>query len=88
MSKQDLRDALERLHTEIESLGEKDELLRQRMDELIVEVEQQIRGEGNEEHAAGLIDKLQQQVEQFEAQHPRVTGILNHIMMTLSNMGI
>lgn len=88
MSKQDLREALERLHAEIELLGKKDDVLKQRLDALIEEVEQQIAGEGVETDAAGLIEKLQQQVEQFETQHPRVTGILNHIMLTLSNMGI
>ena len=88
MSEQDLYEALERLHAEIERLGEKDAVLKQRLNELIVDVEKQIQGEVDEEQAAGLIDKLQQQVEQFEAQHPQVTGILNQIMLTLSNMGI
>ena len=88
MSKQDLQESLDRLHAEVDKLQAKDELLRQRLDRLISDVERQIEGPEDEQHAATLIGDLQKQIEQFETEHPRVTGILNHIMVTLSNMGI
>lgn len=88
MSNQDLQESLDRLHAEVDKLQAKDELLRQRLDRLISDVERQIEGPEDDQHAATLIGDLQKQIEQFETEHPRVTGILNHIMVTLSNMGI
>ena len=35
-----------------------------------------------------LMDSLRESVERFEVEHPRATGILNNIMVMLSNMGI
>ena len=88
MSKHELRDALTQLYAEIEKLQDEDSEVKDRLNELIKDIEEQIEGEGDELHADTLIDKLQLQIEQFETEHPRVTGILNQLMLTLSNMGI
>jgi hypothetical protein len=35
-----------------------------------------------------LVDQVENMVTTFEQDHPRVAGILNNIMLTLSNMGV
>jgi hypothetical protein len=35
-----------------------------------------------------LVDQVENMVTTFEQDHPRVAGILNNIMVTLSNMGV
>ena len=40
------------------------------------------------EHHASVIARLEDAISRFEVEHPRATGILNHIMVTLGNMGI
>jgi hypothetical protein len=35
-----------------------------------------------------LVDQVENMVNTFEQDHPRVSGILNNIMLTLSNMGV
>jgi len=36
----------------------------------------------------GVTGELKRRVETFEVEHPRVTAILNDMMVTLSNLGI
>jgi len=88
VSREELQKSLDRLHVEIEKLEVKDAALKERLDGLISDVESQLKGSGDEQQAATLMGELQKYIEQFETEHPRVTGILNHIMVTLSNMGI
>ena len=35
-----------------------------------------------------MLDSLRDHIEQFEVEHPRLTGALNRIMVSLSNIGI
>jgi len=90
MSREELEESLARLHKEVAKLEEKDGALKERLDGLIHDVERQLHGveDTDAKNAAGVIDDLQKYIEQFETEHPRVTAILNHIMVTLSNMGI
>lgn len=89
MSRARLEESLERLRHELESLDAdaSDPRDTKRLRALIDDVESQLDAlEGDED--GSLVDGLRAQVEQFEVEHPRVTAILNDIMVTLSNMGI
>ena len=35
-----------------------------------------------------LLDTVRDYIEQFEVEHPRLTGTLNRVMVALSNLGI
>ena len=38
--------------------------------------------------APGLRERLESQIREFEVEHPRLTGILNDVMVSLGNLGI
>jgi len=88
MSKEELRRSLERLRSEIDLIEENNHPARERLDRLVVDLEHQIENEDDLAHRATLLDGIPNLVDEFETNHPKVTGILNHIMVTLSNMGI
>ena len=88
MTQGELRDLVRQLHEEIESLPAEDGQIRGRLDQLVGDIEQRLEGGSGAAHQEPLTERVQDAIEEFERDHPRATGILNHIMMTLSNMGI
>ncbi len=85
-SKRRLSEGLERLRAELKTL-ETDEATRQRLEDLARRVEQQLQeGEQGEHH--GLLRELEDEILHFEVAHPRLTAIINDIMVALSQMGI
>jgi len=88
MSRQDLQEAIKRLRTEVENLADDEINAKRRLRDLISDLEQQLKSPGDSAHERSLVSGLQQSIEQFEVEHPRITGVLNHIMVTLANMGI
>jgi len=88
MNKDDLKKSLQSLQDELDKLNGSDETVKQRITHLIDEVELQLANPENTDQKDSLIEKLQYSIEQFEVEHPRITGIMNRIMMTLSDMGI
>ena len=88
MSREQLEHALERLRRELDDLDQGavdvDERLRVLIDDVEGRLDALERGDGD----ASLVDAVKHHIEQFELAHPRVTNILNDIMVTLSNMGI
>jgi hypothetical protein len=87
MPDQKLRDDIAALRAELEHGATRDPDLRARLRQLLDDLEQRLGGMDESQHRR-LLDDLQDAVRQFEAEHPRATGILNEIMVTLSNMGI
>ncbi len=83
-----LREGLEALRSEIKNLRGTDEASKQRLEDLAKRVEKQLAetGEKNEHH--NLIQELEEEIMRFEVAHPRLTAIINDLMVTLSNMGI
>ncbi len=83
-----LRQGLEALRTEIKNLKGADGESKQRLEDLAERVEKQLAesGEKNEHH--NLIKELEEEIMRFEVAHPRLTAIINDLMVTLSNMGI
>ena len=88
MSTDELRKPLERLRAEIKKLGEEDEAIKRRMKRLVADLERKLESSEDPEPEPQLIDSLRRNVERFEVEHPRLTGVLNHIMVQLSNIGI
>ena len=88
MSESELRDSLQRLRDEVNNLAVGDSDSRARLDALIADIEHRIEHPGDEQHHASLLETLREAKAHFEVEHPSATGILNHIMVTLSNMGI
>ncbi len=88
MERQQLREYLDQLNSTIGDLHASDDD-KSKLTGLIAEIELQL----NEPMlVAGdpqtLVDQVENMVTTFEQDHPRVAGILNNIMVTLSNMGV
>ncbi len=85
--KDKLRQGLERLREELKN-KDIDEATRQRLESLAARVESQLAKERDEEVHHSLLKELEEEVMHFEVAHPRLTAIINDIMVALSNMGI
>ncbi len=87
MADRDLPKLIADLRDEIDQLSDDDVRAKQRLNQLVESLEQRLADPASAEHDK-LVDNVQETIRQFEVEHPRTTGVLNHIMMTLSNMGI
>ncbi len=88
MSNEQLRQSLNELRSELERLKSEEAQIRERLDALISGVETGLEKPEDTAHLQSLVQDLRQSISQFEVSHPRATGILNQIMVTLGNMGI
>jgi hypothetical protein len=88
VERQQLREYLEQLNSTIGDLHAPDDD-KNKLTGLIAEIELQLN---EPKLVAGdpqtLVDQVENMVSTFEQDHPRVAGILNNIMVTLSNMGV
>ncbi len=85
MSASKLREQLDQLQREISQLDVSDDEEKQRLQQLIADIQ---AASDADEAEAGLHGSLSDAVTHFEARYPRLTAIMNDIMVTLSNMGI
>jgi hypothetical protein len=88
VERQQLREYLEELNSAIGDLHAPDDD-KNKLTGLIAEIELQL----NEPMLVTgdpqtLVDQVENMINTFEQDHPRVSGILNNIMLTLSNMGV
>jgi len=88
MSQAELRSLVEQLESEILRLRADDHEARERLQALVADLHRRVAEEEDAPRHEDLMDSLRESVERFEVEHPRATGIINHIMMTLGNMGI
>ncbi|MFT6779156.1 MAG: hypothetical protein ACI9J4_001578 [Paraglaciecola sp.] len=88
MERQQLSEYLDQLNRAIGDLDALDED-KSKLTSLIAEIEQQLHEPlevtGDPQT---LVDQVENMVTTFEQDHPRVAGILNNIILTLSNMGV
>ncbi len=88
MSRAELEHSLEKLRGELNALGPEAAATKARLAALIDDIEQELATLETAEDGESLLETVRHQVEVFEVEHPRVTNILNDIMVTLSNLGI
>lgn len=87
MSIEKISASLDLLRAEIANLKVEDAASRDRLDALVSELENQLV-EPDRIGAAPVDESVKELIEHFEVEHPRITGILNDLMVTLSGMGI
>ena len=80
--------ALEKLRLEIGALDTADEESRRKLEQLVADLESKLENPEDTELHEDLTDQLRDSMLEFEVSHPRLTSIMNDIMMKLSNMGI
>lgn len=88
MTQDQLQKTLSELRAELAQLSPKDEATRTHIHQLIASLEQHLNETPSETNRAALRDSFSSTIERFEAEHPRITLILNQIMNTLSGSGI
>lgn len=88
MSETKLNEALQELKAQVAALQVDDADAKRRLEDLVEGLEKKLESPSDEEHHDTLLENVRDSVEHFEVEHPRITAILNDVMMALSNMGI
>ncbi len=85
MANEDLQQALSELKEEIEQVV--NPATRENLESLVEDVEVHL-DDTPETREQSILGSLTSLIEQAEVEHPKVTSILNQMMVSLSNMGI
>jgi hypothetical protein len=88
MTQDELQKTLADLRAELATLSAHDTTARNHIIHLIETLEQHLNEPINDTSRAALRENVSSTLERFEAEHPRITLILNQIMNTLSGSGI
>jgi hypothetical protein len=88
MSNIKLKQSLQQLQTEINKLGSVPAADKRELENLVAAIRQMLDSDPQAADAEDMQDTLSTAITRFEASHPRLTGVLNDIMISLSNMGI
>lgn len=90
MNDQDLRNLLERLHTEIERNEPLDEKEREMLQHLEVDIHELLaQSEGERiQIESTIIKRLEESIGYFEITYPDLTMLLNKLLSILSGAGI
>lgn len=88
MNKNELRETLEGLRTDLATLRFREPQSRERVQQLISAIERQIDNADDAESLAAVRADLSGAIDRFEAEHPTLTATLNQIATALSSMGI
>ena len=90
MDKQQLHDALEQLHAELQQIESADENERQVLQKLINDINRLTASRVSEEHQVygRLGETLKDGIETFEASHPQATMLMGQVVDALAKMGI
>lgn len=84
MSEQHLREQLQRLSEELETLPLTAEK-RESVAALVADIETRLNDNVADD---SLVTQVEEAVSVFEAEHPRLAGILSNIVVTLGNIGV
>ena len=86
MHREALRENLRKLHTELASVEELDEDLHTLLRQVADDIENTLGDEAVEAHSVRA--QLEDAAVKFEADHPRLAGILSELADTVNKLGI
>lgn len=87
MAEKEINEALFTLRREVEQLEDSQPELKQKLDTLLTELEERLEST-EDSHQLHLVEDFKEALSNFEIEHPTATGVLNDLMVTLSNLGI
>ncbi|MCF7968739.1 MAG: DUF4404 family protein [Methylococcaceae bacterium] len=87
MAEKEITEALFILRKEVDKIEGDHPELKDKMESLLTKLEHRLEAEegGQPVH---LIDDMKTALTQFEVEHPTASGIINELMLTLSNIGV
>jgi hypothetical protein len=88
MQQENLQKTLKKLRYELSALGPEAAPVKEHINSLINDLEQQLQDLDKAEHRATIRGRLVALVEQFEEEHPSITSLLDQIITSLANMGV
>ena len=84
-----LRELLEKLHSELERTEVTDEAEHERLRHLEADIRSLLERSGeNAETDESMLERLQDSIDHFETTHPQLTLMISQISTILSNAGI
>ncbi|MFM2007420.1 MAG: hypothetical protein RLZZ09_3075, partial [Pseudomonadota bacterium] len=75
------------LRKEVEKIEGDHPELKDKMESLLTKMEHRLEAE-EDGHQLHLVDDMKAALTQFEVEHPTASGIINELMLTLSNIGV
>lgn len=90
MSEEKLRRDLDELQRQLDKTQPKDEAGRERIQSLRDSIKsvKEHNGPVSTETRQDLLHRMESELEHFEVSHPTLTGVVNNVIHTLSNIGI
>jgi len=88
MQQEELQKTLEQLRYELSALGPEAAPVKDHINSLINDLEQQFQDLDRAEQRATIRDRLEALVERLEREHPSITSLLSQIITSLANMGV
>jgi len=90
MDQNAMRDALTRLHAELDNIDHVDPTSGAALKKLAEEIRRILENSGEipESHHQSLRESLKESVGHFEASHPLLVSTMNRIIQSLSDMGV
>ena len=87
MAEKEITEALFILRKEVEKIEGDHPELKDKMESLLTKMEHRLEAE-EDDHQLHLVDDMKTALTQFEVDHPTASGIINELMLTLSNIGV
>jgi phytoene/squalene synthetase len=87
MAEKEINEALFTLRREVEQLEDSNPALKDKLEELLNELEDRLEA-SEDENNLHLVEDFKAALSEFELEHPTATGVLNELMVTLGNLGI
>jgi hypothetical protein len=89
MTNQNLRELLEKIHSELEQTEVTEEAERERLRHLEADIRRLLeRSDEDDFDDDPMLERLQDSIDHFETSHPQLTMMLSQMMTILSNAGI
>jgi hypothetical protein len=87
MEQQKLRDLLENLHKELEQVDSVDETTVAVLSSLREDIRKLVDEKGSIQESEPLVVRLNEAIDHFEADHPKLSMTIQHVLDSLARMG-
>ncbi|EAT59158.1 DUF4404 family protein [Chlorobium sp. BLA1] len=87
MEQQKLRDLLETLHRELEGVDSVDETTLNVLSNLREDIGKLVDENGSIRESESRADRMNEAIEHFEADHPKLSMTIQHVLDSLARMG-